>query len=298
MGYNKKKEKRAEYMNWEKELKRVGIVPIRSLRPDEKNYIIRQFVQRLQKIYDISEQEYNRIFMKMNNCPMYLSEINGCLGKANYFYKNQSIYFDQSLDLENVDEVVLHECIHYFQDCREKDGALNRIGLCEFREFSVNGLGLNEAAVQYIVSDMLEKKEEEVEIYGIKLKTKSPTYYPIMCNLMQQIIYLVGEETVFNSTLYNKNELEEWYFYYCGDSTLNSIKSKFDAIIEEKQKLKESEVRLVEQLQWQGIKQKVKDEQSQWKIRKLYEETQREILISYFDRSISFTRNYRRSRRI
>lgn len=74
-----------------------------------------------------------------------------------------SLHFSKDKDVFNIDEFILHEGIHRIQDKRKKNGNLMSLGLCRFTDTKVKGLYLNEAAVQYIVSSILEKEKAEIQ---------------------------------------------------------------------------------------------------------------------------------------
>lgn len=126
------------------------------------------------------EQKINRsaAMTKMFDCTMYLADFPENLGSANYFYKNQSIYFRKGTDLTKLDDYMIHELIHYFQDMRDKNGRLDQMGLCYFLEFKIYGMAMNEAAVQYIASKMLNHKEEKITYCRSSSKNNKPRLLP------------------------------------------------------------------------------------------------------------------------
>ncbi len=58
---------------------------------------------------------------------------------AKYFYKNKSIYFDSNVDLNQLTDVAIHECLHYLQEKRGKNGKLVKLGLCDYTEKDLPG---------------------------------------------------------------------------------------------------------------------------------------------------------------
>lgn len=131
---------------------------------------------------------------------MYIANIPDGFAEANYFYKNSSIYFKAGEPVYELEKYAIHEFIHYLQEIKDKKGNLVRLGLCEFGDIKVNGMALNEGAVQLMSSKALENNQEIVKYYGISLPTNSPTYYPILCNLVAQMAYITGEDALFDST--------------------------------------------------------------------------------------------------
>jgi len=253
-------------MNTEKEIENMGIRVSRELKLEEKSKIINDFAQKMINAIKNQKMKLVEIKLKMSSCKMYLAEFDGCIGSANYFYKNQSIYFNEKADYLALDEYSIHECIHYFQDSRER-GKLDKIGLCTFSDFRVEGLGLNEAAVQYITSKMLGKEKEEIEYGNIKLSTYSKNYYPLISNLIEQIVYLLGEEELIDSTIYGNEKFQIYFMELCGEKALNNIAIYFDKILE-----------LTNRMNRQTKSSKDKE-----KIEDAYETAQNMIFLSYFD---------------
>ena len=73
---------------------------------------------------------------------------------------------------EELDEFAIHECIHYLQERKDKKNFLIRMGLCDYTEFKIYGLALNEAAVQLMASKIIGIKKEFVKYFGINLWRK------------------------------------------------------------------------------------------------------------------------------
>ena len=79
---------------------------------------------------------------------MYFAQMPEDASAAKYFYKNQSIYFNDKFSIDEIEEFAIHECIHYLQEIKDEKGNLLRLGLYDISEGSNKGMGLNEAAVQ------------------------------------------------------------------------------------------------------------------------------------------------------
>ena len=41
--------------------------------------------------------------------------------KANYFYKNESIYFKDGLSMDEMKELTIHEFMHHYQEKKDKN---------------------------------------------------------------------------------------------------------------------------------------------------------------------------------
>ena len=101
--------------------------------------------------------------MKLINTDMYLSDIKSGTPKANYIYKNMSLYIDRSIELSENNEDILRECICKVQEVRNKKNRIHKLGLCRFNESKIAGVAFNEAGIQYILSTLLDKKSRRVK---------------------------------------------------------------------------------------------------------------------------------------
>ena len=220
-------------MNAEKKIEKLGISTIREFTQREVRYIAEEVTELLVKAFPVLEEEYNNLLIRMLNCKMYLANVteNSNISNINYVYDNNSIYFDAKADLTNINDKIVHECIHYLQDIRNEKGKLKKIGLCGFEELSSYGLGLNEAAVQYIASKAVENTLEVTKRTGIILKTVSTNYYPFLTNLMNQITYLMGEDSVVKATINCDEQFEEDFLNTFEEQTSTIIKM-FDKMID------------------------------------------------------------------
>lgn len=225
-------------MDTKKLLDTLGINPIRSLNYEEIGILSKEFSNLLLSTFKTLKLNYAEICRKMFNCKMYIAQFDKRLGNANYIHKDASIYIREGVELTCKDGYILHELIHYFQDIREQKGTLKKIGICDFEEFKVKGLALNEAAVQYVVAKMLEYNEEEINCYGIEIKSKSKDYYPLLCDLIEKIIYFVGEEALIDSVLFSTNQFRQQLTDYLDEEIYNTIQHNFDLIFDIKQKIR------------------------------------------------------------
>lgn len=195
-----------------KELRNIGIKPIAQLSVQERAYIAEKVAAKLVSL-NFHGLNHAEIIEKLFQAKMFTAEIRNNLGKVNYFYKNKTIYFDTNLNLTEIDENILHECIHYLQDQKEKT---NKIGLCTFEEYKVRGMALNEIGINYISNKLLNKYN------------KNKTY-----TLLKQILLITGEEVFLESLLSNNNEFEEKFMEQTNSESLyykmqNTLDSMFD----------------------------------------------------------------------
>ncbi len=259
-------------MNIEKKLEKLGIITVREFTQREVRYIAEEVTELLVKAFPVLEDSYNNLLIRLLNCKMYFANINKgkSLSDVNYIYENNSIYFDEKIDLNNISDKVIHECIHYLQDVRNEKGKLKKMGLCGFEELSTYGLGINEGAVQYIAAKAVGNTSTITKKSGIILKTISPDYYPFLTNLIQQIVYVVGENIIVNGTI-NCDEKFEEDFLNTFEEHSNTIIKMFDKIIDLRNKCNEEK---------QEENKKIFNKQ----IADEYIETQNTIMRTYFDK--------------
>jgi len=257
-------------MDLEKKLEKLGIEEVKRLDNTAIRNIAINVTETLTKAFPIIYEEYNNILAKMLNCSMYTAKVTKPISKVNYIYENNSIYFDESVNLDTMNEQIMHESIHYLQDYRNIKGKLEKIGLCSFGEFAVYGLGLNEAAVEYISAKSLGNSLSIVTKYDIRLKTCSPNYYPFLTNLIEQIVYLMGEEKLVKGTI---NGTEEFIDYLLNtfEGNTRKIVARFDELIEINNSLT---------LEYDLEKRKT----LQVGLGSIYLETQNEIFKTFFDK--------------
>lgn len=154
------------------------------------------------------------------------------MAEANYFYKNSSIYFNEHISDEDLEEFAVHECIHYIQEVKDKKNYLIRMGLCDYTEFKIYGLGLNEAAVQLMSSKINGIPKEYVKYFGISFETISPSYYPLECCLVNQLAYLTGEDVLFESTINSNDTFKKVFSELTSPKTFMAIQNAIDDILD------------------------------------------------------------------
>ena len=192
-------------MSIETDLRKDGIEVTKKLDTLQINSIANNIAMKLCETFPEYNLNQNELFIRLSRLDMYRAKMPEGMAEANYFYKNTSIYFNEHIPDDDLEEFAIHECIHYLQEVKDKRNYLIRMGLCDYTEFKIYGLGLNEAAVQLMASKVNGIPKEYVKYFGISFETISPSYYPLECCLVNQLAYLVGEDVLFESTL-NSND--------------------------------------------------------------------------------------------
>ena len=218
-------------MSIESDLKKDGIEVIKKLDTLRVNSIARTVSRSLCETFPDFNLNQNNLFIKLSRLDMYIAKMPEGMAEANYFYKNSSIYFNSRISDDDLEEFAIHECIHYIQEVKDKRNYLLRMGLCDYTEFKIYGLGLNEAAVQLMASKVLAIPTDFVKYYNISFETNSPTYYPLECCLVSQLAFLVGEDVLFDSTINSNNNFKEKMISLTSYGTFMEIQNSIDDIL-------------------------------------------------------------------
>ena len=277
-------------MNIDSELKKEGIEVVSKLDTLEVNTIARGVANKLVDAFDYLDLSVMDLFIKLSRLDMYRAKMPDGMSEANYFYKNSSIYFNEHIPDSDLEEFAIHECIHYLQEVRDKKNCPVRMGLSNFTEFKLYGLGLNEAAVQLMASKAIKIKKEEVKYFGISFVSESPSYYPLECNLVNQMAFVAGGECfLFDSTLYSNDNFKNRFIEATSEKDFYAIQNALDKILN----LEEKIVRINNKIanfddrnqKVDNLLHKIDDYKNQITI--TFMRTQNLILSSYFDKAFN-----------
>lgn len=98
-------------------------------------------------------------------------------------------------------------------------------------------LGLNEAAVQYISAKIIGIVPDYEKYYGINLYTPSPSYYPIECALLNEILFFIGEDILFKSTYFSTDDFKNEIIKFTSKQVFENIQLAFDNILKYEEKI-------------------------------------------------------------
>ena len=233
------------------------------------------------------------LFAKLARLDMYRATMPDGMAEANYFYKNTSIYFNEKISLEDLEEFAIHECIHYIQEIKDKKNNLVRMGLCNFDNLKISGMGLNEASVQYITSKVIGIEKDYVKYFGISFRTISPSYYPLECNLIEQMSYITGESVLFDSTFTSNDKFKNKFVELTSANTYKEIEFCVDKILE----LEENIIKLNNKFSSYDERTKkvdkivAKTDDCKTKITEYFIKAQNLIIKNYFDKSFNLITN-------
>ena len=223
-------------MSIESDLKKDGIKVVGPLDTLSVNTMSRNIAEKICKAFPEQNFIFQNLFIALSRIPMYIAEIPDGFAEATYFYKNSSMYFKQGLKLDQLEKFAVHEFIHYLQEIKDKKGRLVRLGLCDYGDLKICGMGLNEGAVQLMASKVIEAPEEIVKYYGISLSTNSPSYYPLLCNLVNQMAYVTGPQALYDSTFYGSDTFKKRFTDLCGLDNFLKVQANLDKILEIEEK--------------------------------------------------------------
>lgn len=271
-------------MSIESDLKKDGITVISELDKISVNTIAKNVSQKIALAFPNLGFNSDELYNRFSNLPMYIANIPEGLSEASYFFKNSAIYFRDGMGLADLEKYAVHELIHNLQEQKDEKGNLKRLGLCVFHGSKATGMGLNEAAVQLISSNILGETFENVTYYDIKFSTISPNCYPLLCNLVSQMAYITGEEVLFDSTFNSNDHFKNKFSALCGENTYKQLSASFDNIlnIEEKiikirTKLENSDLSIEKS---HSMSEKIEELKNQ--IRTTYFTAQETIIKTYF----------------
>lgn len=276
-------------MNVENYLRKDGITVIKPLDTLSITLIAKFVADKFVSFFPFSRFRYHDLFVKISRLNMYIADMPKGMSEANYFYKNSSIYFKDGLSMDEMKELTIHEFLHHFQEIKDLKGNLYRLGLCDFTQIKVHGMALNEAAVQLISSRILKKAQDSVKYYGIEFNTSTPSYYPLLCNLINQMAYIVGEVVLYDSTLYSNDRFKNAFIRATSESTFHHIEKNFDKILEAEEKL----IHITSHIEDNDLNEKEITKASiqigicKKTIQDTFIETQNKIFTSFFDKSLN-----------
>ena len=212
-------------------LRKEGIEVIGPLKTLEINRIASTISEKLCTAFPEHNLNQSELFSAIAHLNMYVAAIPGNQAVAKYFYKNSSIYFSNKMNLEDLNTLAIHECIHYLQEQKSRSGNLLRMGLYNLQGIKETGMALNEAAVQLMASKALGFKTDNVKYYGLEISTESPDYYPLQTALIKEISYFTGSYPLFHSTLFSDDVFKNTLVAKSSEKTYNYLCQNFDLLV-------------------------------------------------------------------
>ncbi len=213
-------------------LKNEGIKVIGKLNTLEINKIASNISEAIINAFPEHHLDQKNLFISIARLDMYIAEMPNDMAMAKYFYKNNSIYFSKDMNLEDLNTLAVHECLHFIQEIKNKRGKLLRMGLYNMQGTSNNGMAINEAAVQLMASIATGSKTDNVKYYNMEFSTESPDFYPLQTALLNEMIYFTGSYALFHSTLYSDDIFKNTFIAKSNPKVYAQIENNFDLIFE------------------------------------------------------------------
>ncbi len=218
-------------MNIEKDLVKDGIIVTEKIDTDVILKITKSISKKIVENFPNFSLNEDDIFSKLFSLNMYKANMPEGMAEANYCYKNSSIYFNSHIANEDLEEFAIHECLHFLQEVKDENDKIIKMGLSTYHDSKPIGTGLNEAAVQYIAAKIIGIEPDFEKYYDINIYTPSPSYYPVECALLNELIFLVGEDVLFKSTYFSTDDFKNEIISHTSKNTFNKIQKTFDDIL-------------------------------------------------------------------
>lgn len=216
-------------MNIEHILKKEGISEIEKLPIIKTNLISNNIANKLCEIFPEHNFDKQNLFVNLSRLNMYIANMPYTSSMAKYVSQNQSIYFNKNLNLDDLNTIAIHECLHYIQESNAKAINNNQLGIAILDK---EGMAMNEAAVQLMASEANNEKEDVVTYYNLTLPTTSPTYYTLECALLKQITYFTGTYPLYHSTIYSNNIFKNTFIQKTNKHIYKIIEKNFNTLVE------------------------------------------------------------------
>ena len=211
-------------------LKKEGIKVVGKLNTLEVNKIASIISESICNSFPEHKLNQNDLYLSISKLDMYIAEMPNDMAMAKYFYKNNSIYFSNNMNLDDLNSLAVHECLHFIQELKNKNGKLLRFGIYNLRKGT--GMALNEAAVQHMASIATNSKTDNVKYYNMDFSTESPDFYPLQTALLKQMMYFTGTYPLYHSTLYSNDIFKNTFIAKSSSKVYNKIEKNFDLIFE------------------------------------------------------------------
>ena len=223
-------------MNINSTLKREGIEVINPLSTLEINKIASKIAEKLCSSFPEHNLNQSDLFISISRLNMCIAKMPNDMAAAKYLYKNDSIYFSQDMDFDDLNTLAIHECIHFLQSLKDKRGKTIRLGLYDLQGKS-HGMALNEAAVQYMASKANGAVTDTVRYYSMNLTTESPDYYPIETAIIRQLAYFTGTYPLFHSVLFSNDVFKNTFIAKSSPKAYGIIESNLDLVMQYQEEL-------------------------------------------------------------
>ena len=210
-------------------LKREGIKVTSKLDTLKVNTIAINIINKLCSTFPEHSFDRSKLFELISRISMFTAKMPEDMSGAKYVINTNSIYFNEALNIEEMSNLAVHECIHCIQHSYAQSISTLKVGVSDHS--TDTGIALNEAAVQLMASEANHCKKEEETYYGISIKTISPNYYPLECTLVNQITYFTGTYPLYHSTLYTDDIFKNMFILKTNKKTYEHVVKNLDKLL-------------------------------------------------------------------
>lgn len=216
----------------ERTLKKAGISIKKQLSILEVNKIAAIISDKICSTFLEHGLDKTELFIALSRISMFYAEFEDC-SAAKYDWTNNIIFLKYNIDFNKLEIPTIHECLHFIQTVRNKNGKIKRLGLYEIKPIKDTGMAINEAAVQLMATSTNQnQKRESVKYYGLEFWTESPNYYPIECSLVRQMTYFTGTYPLYHSTIYSDDIFKNTFIMKSNKETYNKISNNLDLLVQ------------------------------------------------------------------
>ena len=211
-------------------LKKEGLEEIEKLDTMHINTIAKNISEKLCNSFPELHLDQSDLFVSISRLDMYTAKMPDNNASAKYVYNKNEIYFNKNLDLNDIDTLAIHECIHCLQELYDTKGRLVRLGLYDLN--SKVGLALNEAATQLMASVATKSDVDSATYYGITINSISPIYYPLECAILNQMMYFTGTYPLYHSTLLSNDIFQNTFSSMSSKEVYFEISKRLDKLLD------------------------------------------------------------------
>jgi len=198
-------------------LKKENIKIVRQLNIEEVNILSRDIAIKLCLAFPEHNLNRQDLFYSFCSLNMYIADLGSDSSGAKYLSKNNSIYFNESIEFDKIP--------HFIQSSKISQNKC--MGVYNFH----SGLALNEAGVQIMASEANMSNMSEEKYFDIFLNTNSPNYYPLECALVNQMTYFTGTFPFFHSILNSDDIFKNTFVSQFNKKIYKTICNKLDKLL-------------------------------------------------------------------
>lgn len=218
-------------MKLEKELARNGITDVHKINIKDKLYVCKSISNLLSKRIEFLSNSSKELMMRLYNSNMYYAEIDEKYKGVFYYYKTNTLYLDRDFifkagyDKMIINSNLIHEIIHILQNYSEIKNDNKQVGICRFDDLKIFMFALNEAVIEYYSLKCSGKRYKRIDGEDISIYGLDNNSYKYLTSLINELIYLLGEEKIQNSLFNSNDKFENDFFNHFEDNGYYIVES-------------------------------------------------------------------------